>query len=139
MYGSKKRENSVRKIVLFDGECHLCHKSVSFIIKRDPKRHFQFASQQSEIGQQLLREAGAPTDVNHLILIEGARHFEKSTAALRICRHLKGWWKLCSFLLLVPRPFRDAVYHIVSKNRHKWIGSAESCLLPSPEVRDRFL
>lgn len=130
---------SMRKIVLFDGDCHFCNKSVQFILKRDPHKQFLFTSQQSEIGRELLREVSAPMNLDSLILIEGNRYFDKSSAALKICRYLRGAWKVFYVLLIVPKPLRDIVYHLVAKNRYRWFGEQNHCPIPSLEDRERFL
>lgn len=126
-------------VILFDGECNFCDSSVQFIIKNDPKGLFHFASLQSDTGQELLEKHNVPADIDSMILIEGDKVYYKSAAALRICRHLKGAWKLLYALLIVPRPIRNAAYDFIAKNRYKWFGKKESCMLPSPSVRARFI
>lgn len=129
----------MNKIILFDGECNFCDRSVQFIIKRDPEGYYKFASLQSGTGQKILKECSVPDNIDSFILIDNNRYYSKSSAALRICKNLKGLWKLFYFLLIVPRPIRDFFYDIIAKNRHKWFGKKESCLLPSPDIRERFL
>lgn len=129
----------MHKIVLFDGDCHFCNKSVQFIIKRDPHKHFQFASQQSEIGKKFLSEVKAPLNLDSLILIANNRYYDKSSAALRICRFLRGGWKVFTILLIIPKPFRDFVYTIVANNRYRLFGKISYCPIPSAEDRERFL
>lgn len=129
----------MRKIVLFDGDCHFCNKNVQFILKRDPHKYFQFASQQSEIGRKLLNEVNAPFNLDSLLFIENNRYYDKSSAALHICRYLRGGWKTFTVLLIVPKPLRDFVYTIVANNRYRWFGKMSHCPLPSPEDRERFL
>ncbi|MGE7602386.1 thiol-disulfide oxidoreductase DCC family protein [Peribacillus sp. NPDC097675] len=127
-------------IILFDGECNFCDSSVQFIIKLDPKGLFQFASLQSPTGQVLQKKYGVPEDIDSIILIEKGKAYYKSAAALRICRHLKGAWKLLSGFTIVPRPIRNAAYDIIARNRYKWFGKKEeSCMLPSASIRKRFL
>ncbi|MCU9614688.1 thiol-disulfide oxidoreductase DCC family protein [Caldibacillus lycopersici] len=126
-------------IILFDGECNLCDKSVQFIIKHDPQAYFRFASIQSEIGKNLLSSYMVPENVNSLILIEEDGFYLKSSAALRICKHLNGVWKVWYFLLLIPKPIRDSFYSIIANNRLKWFGKTAACLLPSPDISKRFL
>ncbi len=127
------------RIILFDGECSLCSGSVQFILKRDPKRYFQFASLQSDIGQKLLRQYSLPLNLDSLILIEDGKPFMESTAALKVCCYLKGAWKLLRGLLIIPAPIRDIIYKIIARNRYKWFGKKECSLLPLPEWKDRFL
>lgn len=126
------------RIVLFDGVCNLCNASVNFIIDRDPKATFSFASIQSEFAQQTLAACGRPSShFDSMVLIEGGRCYTKSTAALRIARELSGW-KLLYPLILVPRPIRDFVYDFVARNRYRWFGRAETCRIPTPDMRRRF-
>jgi predicted DCC family thiol-disulfide oxidoreductase YuxK len=127
-------------VILFDGECNLCSWSVQFIIKRDPLARFQFAALQSPAGQRLLAERGIDTrGIDSVVLIEGAAWYARSDAALRIARRLSGLWPLLGALLVVPRPLRDWAYDIVARKRYRWFGRAESCMLPTPELRGRFL
>ncbi|MHA6253459.1 thiol-disulfide oxidoreductase DCC family protein [Oceanobacillus sp. CAU 1775] len=126
-------------IVLFDGECNFCDSSVQFIIRRDPKETFKFASLQSDLGIELREKFQTPDDMDSLVLIENNNIYYKSTAALRIAKHLKGLWKLSYIFTLVPRSIRDVAYNIIAKNRIKWFGTKNSCTLPTPETRSRFL
>lgn len=135
----KTRSVDMSPIVLFDGECNLCNRSVQFIIKRDPAGYFRFASLQSEIGRQLLRQYGLPSDCNSFILIEDEQCYLRSTAALRVCRNLKGLWKILSIFLIIPRFLRDPIYNIIAKNRTRWFGTSNSCLMPSSGLEGRFL
>jgi predicted DCC family thiol-disulfide oxidoreductase YuxK len=129
----------VNNVILFDGECNFCDHSVQFIIKRDKKGLYKFASIQSDAGQKIIRNYGVPPNINSTILIEDNKYYFKSTAALRICKNLNGGWKLFHYLLFVPKPLRDYFYEIVAKNRYKWFGKKDQCILPSPEIRKRFL
>jgi Uncharacterized protein conserved in bacteria len=128
----------MERIVLFDGECNFCNGSVQFIIKRDPAGRYKFASIQSEAGARLLKRHGAE-GTDSFVLIEGSKAYVKSTAALRLCKGLAGGWKLLVVLLAVPRPIRDAVYDKFAGSRYKWFGKADSCMLPAPHIRERFL
>jgi predicted DCC family thiol-disulfide oxidoreductase YuxK len=130
----------MKRIVLFDGVCNFCNGAVQFIIKRDPKGVFSFASLQSEPGQKQLKNLHLPTDTfNSMVYIEGARFYTKSTAALKIVRQLNGLWPLLYALILVPKPLRDAGYGLISKNRYKWFGQKDECMIPDPDIRKRFL
>lgn len=129
----------MKKIVLFDGECNFCDASVQFIIKRDPKKVFQFTSLQSDIGKGLLNKYNAPENLDSFVLIDGDKYFLQSTAALRVCKDLKGPYKLLYIFVIVPKPIRNFVYQFIAKNRYKWFGKNESCMIPSPEDRQRFL
>lgn len=127
------------QILLFDGECNFCDHSVQFIIKRDPAAIFTFASLQGDAGQQLLKQFQVPADINSFVLIDNGTVYYRSSAALRVCKHLKGIWKVGYLFLIIPRPIRDAFYKIIAKNRYKWFGKKSSCMLPSPDIRKRFL
>jgi predicted DCC family thiol-disulfide oxidoreductase YuxK len=129
----------VNPVVLFDGDCHFCHSSVQFIIKRDSQEIFYFAAQQSDAGQELLKEYRVPADIDSIVLIENGKAYIKSTAVLRICRHLSGGWKCLYVFRFMPIVIRDAVYHLIARNRYKWFGKEESCSIPSDRVRKRFL
>ena len=127
-------------IVLFDGVCNLCNGSVQFLLKRDPEGRFRFASLQSDAGRSLLAEHGLAVDsLSSVVLIEDGRVWQESSAALRIARHLPGAWKLLRVFAIVPRPLRDAVYRWIARNRYRWFGRTETCWLPSPELKERFL
>ncbi|MDQ0256498.1 putative DCC family thiol-disulfide oxidoreductase YuxK [Evansella vedderi] len=126
-------------IILFDGICNFCNSSVQFIIKRDPKGIFKFASLQSDVGKKLLKEQGIPNDLDSFIYIEGDRYYFKSTAALRVCKKLSGPWNLLYPLIIVPRPIRNFVYDIIAKNRYRWFGKQKECMLPSEGIKKRFL
>ncbi|MEH7226747.1 thiol-disulfide oxidoreductase DCC family protein [Bacillus sp. JJ1566] len=126
-------------IILFDGVCNFCNSSVQFILKRDVKQRYHFASLQSEAGKALLKKHGIPDDINSFVLIEDERCFTKSSAALRVCRNLKGVYHFLYIFRFIPAPIRDIFYHVIANNRYKWFGKQESCMLPPPEVRKRFL
>ncbi|WP_010678480.1 thiol-disulfide oxidoreductase DCC family protein [Bacillus timonensis] len=129
----------MNEIILFDGVCNFCDKSVQFILKRDSLQRYHFASLQSEAGKALLKKHRVPDDLTSFILIEDDRYYTKSTAALRVCRNLKGPYRLLFIFRFIPAPIRDIFYHVIANNRYKWFGKKESCMLPSPEVRKRFL
>lgn len=129
-------------IILFDGVCNLCNKSVQFIIKNDPKGCFKFASIQSSIAQQILEgvQKQMPEPLpDSIILIENNQVFYQSTAALRIAKHFQTKWRWLHLLLIFPAFLRNAVYRIISKNRYKWWGKQQSCWLPLPHLKSRFL
>ncbi|PLS09681.1 thiol-disulfide oxidoreductase DCC family protein [Neobacillus cucumis] len=129
----------MKGIILFDGECNLCNSSVQFILKRDPKGIFKFTSLQGKTGQSLLEKHGIKKDVNSFVLIEGDKLSLRSTAALKVCKNLNGPWKWLSILLVVPPLVRDPIYNFIAVNRYKWFGKNESCWLPSPKWKSRFL
>ena len=133
-----KEHITMNEIVLFDGDCNLCDKSVHFIINRDQQGYFKFAAQQSNVGQQLLKPH-PHQNTDSIVLITKKKYYTKSSAALRICKHLDGPWKIFFLFLIVPRPIRDFIYDILAKNRYKWFGKKESCFLPTPDIKKRFL
>ncbi len=130
-----------KKIILFDGVCNLCNRSVQFIIHRDKEDIFRFAALQSEVGKKLISERKIDTsNVDSIILIDpGVAYFTKSDAALRIGRHLKGYRTISRVLKLIPRKLRNIVYDIVAKNRYQWYGKRDHCMVPSPELNAKFL
>jgi predicted DCC family thiol-disulfide oxidoreductase YuxK len=129
-----------KSLLLFDGVCNLCNSSVQFILLRDKKDRFRFASLQSDYGQSLLREHNLPTEsFNSLVLVENGKIYQKSTAALRIARKLKGLWPLLFAFIIIPPFIRNFVYDIIAKNRYRWFGKKEECMLPRPEWKQKFL
>lgn len=124
------------RIVLFDGVCNMCDASVQFIMNRDAGAH-HFASLQSEVGQQLTEKYGL-RDVDSVVLIEDGHAYTKSTAVLRIARHL-GVWKLFYAFVVVPAPIRDLLYTAIAKNRYRLFGKKQVCKLPTAEERARFI
>ena len=129
-----------KKIILFDGVCNLCNNSVTFVIKRDRKDKFRFAALQEDAGQRLVDKYGIDTTkTDSIILIENGKAYIKSTAALRIARHLGGLYPLCYAFMIVPNFIRNWVYDYVARNRYKWYGKKESCMIPTPELKEKFL
>ncbi len=130
-----------KKIILFDGICNLCNRTVQFVIKHDKKDEFRFATLQGEIGKQLVRERHIDTDtVDSIILIEpGIAYYTKSTAALKIGASFGGAWKLLNVLNLIPSSLSDIVYDFVARNRYKWYGKKDACMIPTPELKAKFL
>ncbi len=132
---------SSKKIILFDGVCNLCNSSIQFVIKRDEADLFRYAALQSDVGQQLLQERNINTNtIDSIILIDpGVAYYVKSDAALQIGRHLKGYRTLSRFLNLIPSSLRNIVYDFVAKNRYKWYGRKDQCMIPTPELKAKFL
>lgn len=128
------------KLILFDGVCNLCNNSVTFVIKRDRKDVFKFAALQSEIGATLVRKHQIDTaKTDSILLIEGDRVYTKSTAALRIAKELCCAWPLLYGFIVVPVFFRNWVYDWVARNRYRWFGKRDSCMIPTPELQKKFL
>jgi predicted DCC family thiol-disulfide oxidoreductase YuxK len=130
-----------KKIILFDGVCNLCNGAVTFIIKHDKKDIFRFASLQSEIGKKLMEERGMESqELDSIVLIDpGLAYYRKSTAALEISRELSGGYSLFKNLSFIPEGLRDSIYTFVANNRYKWYGKKESCMIPTPELKSKFL
>lgn len=127
-------------IVLFDGVCNLCNKSVQYIIRRDTDKKVYYAPLQSDIGQKILAANHLSTsEFNTFIYVENGKIHTKSDAALRLSRILSWPTSLWYYLLLVPRFLRDFVYDIIARNRYRWMGKRDACMLPTPELRSRFL
>lgn len=132
--------NKTHKIILFDGVCNLCNSSVTFVIKRDKKDVFRFTALQEEPGRNLMSKFEIdPAETDSIVLIDGERAYTKSTAALRISRHLGGAYPLLYGFMIVPKFLRNWVYDYIAKNRYKWYGKKDSCMIPTPELRSKFL
>ena len=127
-------------IILFDGVCNLCNGAVQFVIKRDNKNRFLFASLQSQEGIEILKEYNLPlNEVNSFFLIENGKVYDKSTAALRVLKKLKGLWRLFYIFIIVPKFIGDGVYNWIAKNRYQWFGRKDECMIPTPELKAKFL
>lgn len=129
-----------RAIILFDGVCNLCNGAVNFVIKRDKKSVFKFAALQNEKAKNLMMKGDFQSeDLKTFILLLNERFYTKSTAALTVCRYLSGLWPLLYGFMIVPKFIRDFIYNIISRNRYKWFGKKESCMVPTPELKSKFL
>lgn len=129
-----------KKIILFDGVCNLCNGAVTFIIKRDKHDRFRYAALQSEVGRTLTDKHGIDTSkTDSIILIEDDRCYTKSSAALRIARHLSGGYPLLYGFMILPKFIRDPLYDVIARNRYQWFGKRESCMVPTPELKAKFL
>ena len=129
-----------RPVILFDGVCNLCTGSVRFVIERDSRKQFRFASLQSPVAEKLLGPQRNEADrFESVVLVVGERIYRKSSAALLIARRLDGLWPLLSVLLAIPRPLRDAVYDWIGRRRYRMFGKRAACWKPQPELADRFL
>jgi len=128
-------------IVLFDGYCNLCNASVQYLIKHDGKKHFLLTSLQSDAATKILLQFGQKSfkDFNSIVLINEGVIYKKSSAALHIARQLSGLIKLVYIFIIVPKPLRDFIYDYIAKNRYKWFGKKQDCMLPNPDDIDRFL
>ena len=128
------------KIVLFDGVCNLCNSSVQFILARDKKNQFLFGSLQGKTGQDYLKKFNLPPGtLNSFMLVDGDALYSKSTGALRMLKYIGGPWRLLYAFIIVPKFIRDAVYTLIANNRYRWFGKKETCWLPAPALKEKFL
>lgn len=132
--------HSVDRVILFDGICNLCAASVTFVIKRDSTAKFRFASLQSALGQKTLREEGInPHYFDTVMLIKDGKLFTRSNAALEIARNMDGLWPALYIFKIIPSIIRNLVYDWIAKNRYKWFGRKDSCMIPTPDLKARFI
>lgn len=127
-------------IILFDGVCNFCNGAVNFVLKQDKKGIFLFAPLQSQAGQKLLEQYQLTTqDFDSFVLIENEKLFTKSSASLRVMQRLPWYWKWTQAFRIIPKFLRNAVYDLIAKNRYQWFGKKDACMIPTPEMRNRFL
>ena len=127
-------------LVIFDGVCNFCNYWVNFAIKKNGKKDLMFTPIQGETAKIILPKYSiSPNAFSSVIFIENGKSYTQSSAALQICRHLNGGWKLFYGLYIIPRFIRDFFYNIIARNRYKWYGKKSSCMIPSRELRSRFL
>ena len=127
-------------VILFDGICNFCNGMVNFIIRQDKKKIFRFAALQSEVGQKLLQEFGLPQkDFDSFILIYKGRVYKSSTAGLKLYSRLPWYWKWTQVFWIFPSFIRNGVYDWIARNRYKWFGKKDQCMVPTKEIRERFL
>jgi predicted DCC family thiol-disulfide oxidoreductase YuxK len=127
-------------LVLFDGVCNLCTASVQFIIRHDRAAMFYFAPLQSEIGREICRSQGLdPADVQTFVLISRGRMLVRSDAAIEVVSRFGGVWKVVTIFRLIPRVARDRIYSTIARNRYRWFGRTDACMIPTPDVKARFL
>jgi predicted DCC family thiol-disulfide oxidoreductase YuxK len=133
-------ETGSNPVVLFDGECNLCNGAVQFIIKRDPAGKFRFASLQSNAARRLLGNTNVRlNDLYSIIVLKNGTVFDRSDALIEIARGLPGLWSMLTAFRFFPKFFRDTVYKLVANNRYRIFGRRESCMIPTPELKARFL
>ena len=127
-------------LVLFDGVCNLCNALVQFVIRHDPKAKFRFAAIQSDIGRTIFQKYGMdPADLQTFVFISDNQIFLRSSAAIAVISRFGGAWRMCAIFWLIPRFVRDAVYSAIAKNRYRWFGRKETCMIPTPGIEKRFL
>ena len=130
-----------KKIIIFDGVCNLCNQSVLKVIKLDKKNTFLFTSLQSETGKEILEHLKIDTSkIDSIILFDPkGKYYIKSSAALKIMSSFNGFWKLTQIFWLIPKALRNLVYDFIAKNRYKWFGKKDQCMIPTPELTSKFL
>jgi len=127
-------------VILFDGVCNFCNSSVNFIIDHDKKNIYRFAALQSDIGQKILEFYKLPKDnFDSFILVENDKVYKKSSAAIMVARNLGGIYSLAYPFIFIPRFIRDFFYNLIAKNRYKLFGKKDSCRIPTPELKEKFL
>lgn len=129
-----------KKIILFDGVCNLCDSSIQFVIKHDKKDIYRFVSLQSELGQKIIQSLGIPADIDSTILYEpGKSYYYKSDVAFKILKDISGIRKALLVFSILPKSILDSIYDYVARNRYKWFGKKEACMIPTPEIKSKFL
>lgn len=130
-----------KKIILFDGVCNLCDNTVQFIIKKDKKDLFRFVAIQSDLGQDIINYIGVDTSKTDSILLyePGEAYYYKAEAAIKIAKALGGIYSLMGMFSVLPKSLSNAVYDYVARNRYKWYGRKEECMIPTPEMKAKFL
>lgn len=130
----------MERTILFDGVCNLCNASVQFVIRHDAGAKFRFMALQSEAGREIMTRNGLSADqLDSFVLSENGRIYQRSTAALRVAKELGGAWPLLYAFIVVPPFIRNAVYDFIAARRYRWFGRQESCMVPTPELRARFI
>ncbi|PWK26138.1 putative DCC family thiol-disulfide oxidoreductase YuxK [Arcicella aurantiaca] len=128
------------QIILFDGVCNFCNSSINFIIDHDPEKNFKFASLQSDFGQKTLRKFNKNTeDFDSVILIKNNQLYQKAEAALEITKQLSGLWKYLSIFKILPTSILNFFYNIIAQNRYRIFGKSDTCRMPTPDLKERFL
>jgi predicted DCC family thiol-disulfide oxidoreductase YuxK len=130
-----------KKIILFDGVCNLCENMVQFVIAHDTKDVFRFVALQSDLGKQITKYIGLDDKhIDSIVLYEpGIAYYYKSTAALEIAKNLGGFWHFGTVFKIIPTGIRNIIYDYIAKNRYKWYGKKENCLLPTSGLKSKFL
>lgn len=135
-----KPKHKKELVVLFDGVCNLCNGAVQFIIKHDKKNIFKFSSLQSDFSQDVLTKNNLSiTDFNSFLLLEDQKIYKRSTGALTIVKHLNGLWPLLYGFIIIPPFIRNAIYDWIAKNRYRWFGKKDACLIPTSELKEKFI
>lgn len=130
-----------KKIILFDGVCNLCDATVQRVIENDKKDVFRFAAIQSEIGEEIINHIGIDTaKTDSIILYEpGHAYYYKAEAAMKIAKQMGGWFSIVGWFSFLPEWISNGVYDYVARNRYKWYGKKNECMIPTPEMKAKFL
>ncbi|RTY93627.1 thiol-disulfide oxidoreductase DCC family protein [Flavobacterium sp. GT3R68] len=130
-----------KKIILFDGVCNLCNSMVQFVIKNDQKDIFRYVALQSDLGQEILKHIGIDQrNIDSIVLYQpGIAYYYKSTAAIEIARQLGGAFNLLTLFRVIPVFLRNPIYDYIARNRYKWYGKKDNCIIPTPELQSKFL
>ena len=140
MENSTTNSSFSKSIILFDGVCNLCNGYINFIIKRTSSDKIRFGTLQSKTGQELLEKNGLnPNALDTVVMIENGKLFTKSDVPLKIAKEMKGGWKIFSAFIILPKFIRDGIYSFIARNRYRWFGKKESCMIPTPELKKLFL
>lgn len=127
-------------LILFDGVCNLCSALVQFVIRHDPAAKFRFAAIQSQVGTEIFQSHGLdPTDLQTFVFIADGRMFLRSDAAIEVVSRFGGAWRIFKIFRLLPRVLRDSIYSTIARNRYRWFGRKEVCMIPTPEIKERFI
>ena len=134
-------DTRTRTVLLFDGVCNVCNGFVQCVIKRDADGYYRVAALQSEVAQFLLEESGytGSKEISTVILVEDGRVFSHSDVGLKMVSRLGGLWPVLAIFQIIPKGIRDRIYNWVARNRYRWFGKQESCMIPTPDIQQRFL
>lgn len=137
--GARELNLAEHKIILFDGVCNLCNGSVNFLIWRDEKGIFKYSPLQSNFSQNLIEKLNIPDNVDSIILVHRNRYYLKSDAVIEIIKELKWYWKIFLIGSILPRKLRDKIYDVIANHRYNWFGKRDKCMIPTEDVKSRFI
>ena len=136
----KEKFMNIQSVILFDGVCNFCNAAVNFVIRKNKRGDLRYAAVQTEAGKRILQKYGMDSESRYsFIFVEDGKAYLRSTAALKLSRHLKGLWPLCYGFMVVPVFIRDGLYNWIARNRYQWFGGRKECMVPSAELRAKFL
>ncbi|HET53826.1 MAG TPA: DUF393 domain-containing protein [Ignavibacteria bacterium] len=137
--GARQIDLENKKIILFDGVCNLCNGSVNFLIKRDFKKVFNFSPLQSDYGKLITEKLNIPKQIDSIILVINDEYYLKSNAVIEIIKELKWYWRIFIVAKIFPQKTRDAIYDFIANNRYKWFGIRKECMIPTEDIKSRFI